>query len=121
MTAQLTLFRAIPTVVVRMPPAVETFGHIPVWINVGMCGGCEICGDREEQEICARCYRRGCPALNYPVPWPCGTARILNIIGEDDQLIEPFATQFDGMDPYEHEDPWYDLRGDYPWDGGSDD
>jgi hypothetical protein len=119
-TAQLPLFRAIPAAVVRMPPAAETFGHVPAWINVGMCGGCEICGDAEEQQICARCIRlfwRGFA----PVGWPCGTARILNIVGEDDQLIEPFASQYDGKDALEREDPWEDVRGDPDWEDDSDD
>lgn len=121
MTAQPALFRAIPTVVVRMPAAAETFGHIPAWINVGMCGGCEVCGDREEQEICARCFRPRRRALPAPVPWPCGTARILNIVGEDDQLIEPFASQFDGRDALDCEDPWHDVRGgDGDWEDDSD-
>lgn len=46
-----------------------TFGHAPRWFNVGYCGGCPECGDREETEACVRCGTE----------WPCATARVLGV------------------------------------------
>lgn len=92
-------------VIVRLPAAAETFGHIPGWINPGACGGCNVCGDVEEQEICVRCWDR----------WPCGTARILNIVDKDGDLIEPFAAQLDGANPLDRVDPWEGVRAEFGW------
>ena len=46
------------------------FGHRPVWINVGYCGGCDTCGNREETEVCVRCTAP---------EWPCATAAALGL------------------------------------------
>lgn len=55
-------------------PAAQDFGHRPLLINEGMCGGCEVCGDAEEQEICARCF---------PVTYDAGWALVLDpVAGE---------------------------------------
>lgn len=96
------LARPLPAIV-RTPPPTETFGHEPTWINAGACGGCEVCGDREEQYVCARCF----------TDWPCGTARILNIVDTDGELIEPFAAEADGRD-YFGPTPWDDITG-FEW------
>lgn len=67
---------------------VETFGHEPAWINDGYCGGCERCGDTEEMEVCARCWRARWHPGDYgsrswterlPVRWPCATAVVLGV------------------------------------------
>lgn len=43
----------------------DDFGHVPLLIHGGKCGGCEVCGDVEEQLICARCPTAA---------WPCASA-----------------------------------------------
>ena len=62
----------------------ETFGHKPVWINEGYCGGCERCGDLEEREVCARCARiipmSPGPWLQDSVDWPCTSAVVLGLV-----------------------------------------
>ncbi|WP_063735594.1 hypothetical protein [Streptomyces sp. RTd22] len=66
-----------------MTTALETFGHEPTFIDVGYCGGCEHCGDREEREVCARCLRL-IPTSPGPWPrdhvdWPCTSAVVLGL------------------------------------------
>lgn len=56
------------------------FGHAPVWVNAGYCGGCPECGDWEEGMVCARCViPAGYKLAGYLAPWPCATARVLGI------------------------------------------
>lgn len=81
-------------------PAAEDFGHVPLLINENRCGGCEVCGTEEEQEVCARCFpmtyepgwawvldpdtdemvsRFGRWPTPRTVPWPCATAAVLGL------------------------------------------
>lgn len=64
--------------------AAETFGHVPVWINAGYCGGCEGCGSVEEREVCARCVRivreTDQPWGRDLVDWPCMSAVVLGLV-----------------------------------------
>lgn len=85
--------------IVRLAPPTETFGHVPLRINEGYCGGCNVCGSREEMVICARCrilvnvnaYTGRQPAWSFEeVQWPCGTAVVLNLVDEWGELRAQF-------------------------------
>jgi hypothetical protein len=68
--------------------ATETFGHQPVWINDGYCGGCERCGDTEEREVCVRCLRMipmdSGPWRRDSVDWPCTSAVVLGLVPREE-------------------------------------
>ncbi|WP_042400028.1 hypothetical protein [Streptacidiphilus carbonis] len=57
------------------------FGHEPLLINEQRCGGCEVCGDTEEQEICVRCTVHARRAVR----WPCATAVVLGLASRSEQ------------------------------------
>jgi hypothetical protein len=92
----------------QFAPAANDFGHRPILINQGMCGGCERCPD-EEREVCARCHTVTrewglvwqfdendeptslVPGWNYEghtTDWPCSTAVVLGLADMDGELLE---------------------------------
>lgn len=53
----------------------DDFAHRPLVINQNRCGGCDVCGDEEEQEICDRCTGHSRRNIRFP----CSTAVVLGL------------------------------------------
>lgn len=86
MTANLTVTVDGQPVPQQREPSAETFGHEPVWINAGYCGGCERCGSREEREVCARCRQWDIYGYSREasVRWPCTSAIVLGLVQREE-------------------------------------
>lgn len=88
MDGKLPCLTCVPQHLREMPEA-EDFGHEPIAVNQGMCGGCDTCGDAYETEICARCYTierfrsrftGEMSTLRNGVEWPCTSAIVLGLV-----------------------------------------